>query len=236
MSERCPNARPDVHCDRCQVRPLSICGSLDKDELEAMGKLSRTLCFAAREPLFLQGAVSNSVYNVTSGMVRLSKLLPDGRRQVVGFALPGDFLGLSESDVNEFSADALNATTACQFSRKAFARLLAEKPHLLQRLLSVASYELSLAQEQIVILGCRTAEEKVAAFLAGMLKRVSRIDGSTVHIQLPMTRLDIADFVGLTIETVSRVFSKLAREKAIVIVPDGVRILDFSRIQALVEN
>lgn len=232
----CPNGHSIIECSHCSVRSLSVCSALDTDELEALDKLSRHVGFDARSTLFEQDEMSDSVFNITAGSVRLYKLLPDGRRQIVGFALPGDFLGLSMSDRNAFSADALTAVSACQFSRNAFSDLLDEKPHLLRRLHSMASHELSLAQDQMVILGRRTAEEKVAAFLMGLRKRWSRIDGSTVHVPLPMTRQDIGDFLGLTVETVSRMLTKLAREKALVIVPDGVRLLDVPRLEAMAES
>ncbi len=87
----------------------------------------------------------------------------------------------------------------------------------------------------MVILGRRTAEEKIAAFLIGLRERWAKINGQTLHIPLPMTRLDIGDFLGLTVETVSRMLTKFAREKAIVIVPDGVRLLDVARIERLAE-
>ena len=140
------------------------------------------------------------------------------------------------SDRNAFSADALSPVSACHFQRQHFSELLDEKPHLLRRLHTFASHELSLAQDQMVILGRRTAEEKVAAFLMGLRKRWSRIDGSTVHVPLPMTRQDIGDFLGLTVETVSRMLTRLAREKTLVIVPDGVRLLDMARMEALAES
>ena len=100
----------------------------------------------------------------------------------------------------------------------------------------MAGHELSLAQDQMVILGRRTAEEKVASFLVGLRKRWARIDGSTVRAPLPMSRQDIGDYLGLTVETVSRMMTKLAREKAIVITPDGVRLLDPARLEALSET
>ena len=232
----CPNGNTIVECAQCRVRSLSVCAALDPDELAALDKLSRHVSFDARDTLFEQDEPSDCVFNLTSGSVRLYKLLPDGRRQIVGFALPGDFLGLSMSDRNAFSADALSPVAACQFSRQSFSELLDEKPHLLRRLHSMASHELSLAQDQMVILGRRTAEEKVAAFLMGLRKRWSRIDRSTVHVPLPMTRQDIGDFLGLTVETVSRMLTRLAREKAIVIVPDGVRLLDLPRMESLAES
>ena len=176
---------------------------------------------------------ADAVYNITQGTVRLYKLLPDGRRQIVGFLLPGDFLGLALSDQYPFSADAVEPVTACRFARGAFSALLDEKPHLLRRLHEAATHELSLAQDHMVLLGRRTAGEKVAAFLLGLRERWRRLGGSLVTIPLPMTRQDIADYLGLTLETVSRTISKFARSRMLIVVPDGVRLLDPARIEAL---
>jgi CRP/FNR family transcriptional regulator, anaerobic regulatory protein len=232
-AETCPKANGSDRCAHCGVRKLSVCTALEVDEFCALEEILRPVSFEAKDSLFNQDEVSDCVYNITSGAVRLYKLLPDGRRQVIGFALPGDFLGLAMSERNAFSADALTTVNACQFARKDFSNLLDRKPHLLRRLHEIASHELTLAQDQMVILGRRTAEEKVVAFLLGLRDRLARIDSSTVHVPLPMTRQDIGDFLGLTVETVSRMFSKLAREKALVIVPDGVRLLDLKRLAAI---
>ena len=231
----CPNSKGPIECAQCRVRALSLCDALEPDELHELDRLSQTLSFAARQTLFEQDQPSDSVYNVTAGAVRLYKLLPDGHRQVVGFALPGDFLGLAMSERNVFCADALTPTTACRFSREAYSDFLDAKPHLLRRLHSMASHELSLAQDQMVILGRRTAEERIAAFLIGLRNRWMRVNGNQVHVLLPMTRQDIGDFLGLTVETVSRIMTRLAREKCIVIVPDGVRLLDVARLERLAE-
>ena len=232
----CPNSNASSECAHCKVRALSVCSALEAEELAALDKLARHVSFEKHQTIFAQGEASHSVFNITSGSVRLFKLLPDGRRQIVGFALPGDFLGLSLSERNAFSAETLSIASACQFPRAAFSELADAKPHLLRRLYDMAGHELSLAQDQMVILGRRTAEEKVAAFLLGLRKRWARIDGSTVRAPLPMSRQDIGDFLGLTVETVSRMMTKLARDKIIVIVPDGVRLLDLARLEALAET
>jgi CRP/FNR family transcriptional regulator len=231
----CPNSKASVDCAQCRVRALSLCDALEPDELVELDKMATTISVGAKQTLFEQDQPSDWVYNITAGSIRLYKLLPDGRRQVVGFALPGDFLGLSMSEKNAFSADALTATNACRFSRNDYSNFLDAKPHLLRRLHSMASHELSLAQDQMVILGRRTAEERIAAFLIGLRKRWTRVNGNQVHVPLPMTRQDIGDFLGLTVETVSRLMTRLAREKAIVIVPDGVRLLDVARLERLAE-
>jgi CRP/FNR family transcriptional regulator, anaerobic regulatory protein len=225
-------------CARAHIdsRSHSLCAALDADELGMLDNLSKTVSFAAQESLFLQDQDAQFVFNVTSGSVRVYRSLPDGGRQIVGFALPGDFLGLSMNERNTFSADALTPTTACKFPRQAFSDMLDDRQHVLKLLHSMTGHELSLAQEQMVIMGCHSALQKVVAFLIGLRNRWSLITGESVHIPLPMTRQDIADFLGISIETVSRSLSRLAREKAIVVVPDGVRLLNVVRLETLARH
>jgi len=168
--------------------------------------MSRGMRFAAREVLASQGSPGDGVFTITEGMVRIYRLLADGRRQVLGFALPGDFLGLSLFDVYSFSADAVTDTVVCSFPRKSFVAYADQRPHLMGRLYEFASHELSLAQDQMVLLGRRTAEERVGTFLIMMRDRLRRLGHTSPTLPLSMTRQDIADYLGLTIETVSRTF------------------------------
>ncbi|MBX3525228.1 MAG: helix-turn-helix domain-containing protein [Rhodoblastus sp.] len=229
----CQHHGTESHCAHCAVRPYSACGALEHDELAKLEALSRSNCYAQRQQLFAQDEDAHSVYNITSGSVRLYRLLPDGRRQVVGFAIPGDFLGLSLAERTVYGAEALTSVTVCRFDREQFSSFVDEHPQLLRRLYDLANHELSLAQEQMVLIGRRTAEERVICFLVGLRKRWSHINNNSVTVPLPMTRQDIADFLGLTIETVSRAISKLARERALLVVPDGVRLLDVARLEAV---
>ena len=212
---------------------MSICACLASDELALLDALAHPVTFGAKETLFVQGQPAEAVYNLTGGAVRLYKLLPDGRRQIVGFALPGDFLGLAMRDAFGFSADAIETVTACAFPRSAYSALVDAKPHLLKRLHEFATHELTLAHEQMLLLGRRTAEEKLICFLLGMQQRWARLGKPSVTVPLPMTRQDIADFLGLTIETVSRTFTRLSKEKTILIVPGGVRVMNPERMHAV---
>jgi CRP/FNR family transcriptional regulator, anaerobic regulatory protein len=232
----CCSSLPGQMCSQCGVRPLSVCAALETDELQQLENLAQVGCLAPKATLFTQDEPAEFVYNLTAGLVRLYKLLPDGRRQIIGFALPGDFLGLALADHYGFSADTIEAVTVCRFSRHGFSAFVDTKPHLLRRMHEFATHELSLAHDQMVILGRRNAGERIASFLIGLRDRWSRLNGhSSVYIALPMSRQDIADFLGLTIETVSRTLNRLARDKSIVIVPDGVRLLDVARIEGLAE-
>ena len=121
-----------LECADCETKGLSVCESLDADEFELLERIGRTLSFGAKATLFEQGRDAPFVSNITSGALRLSKLLPDGRRQVVGFALPGDFLGLAMQPTHMFTADALTPVKICQFSRQGFSDLLDKKPRLMR--------------------------------------------------------------------------------------------------------
>lgn len=223
----CSRAHGGERCSECKVRLLSVCAALDPDELGQLEALAETVHFAPKATIFMQDQRADHLFNVTSGCVRLYKLLQDGRRQIIGFALPGDFLGLGlgPSEQHMLSADAIDEVAMCRFERTAFNKLVDHKPKLLRRLLELTTHQLSIAQERMVLLGRQTAEQRVISFLVGMRSRWSRIQEPSVTVPLPMGRQDIADFLGLTIETVSRTLTSLARDGLILIVPDGVRLL-----------
>ncbi len=232
-SHTCHHGRQGEGCRECKARLFSVCAALTSDELDVLEALSRPISLAPRQALFAQDDEATAVYNVTDGAIRLSRLLPDGRRHVMGFALTGDFLGLALPERFGVTAEALGQTTLCRFERGAFRALVADKPHLLQRLHERAGYELTLAQDQMMLLGRRTAEEKVALFLVGLRQRYLRIGHDSITLELPMGRQDIADHLGLTIETVSRMLTRFDRERIVLIVPGGVRLLDPARLDRL---
>ena len=220
-------------CTACVVRSLSICGALDEADLAEFERLARHVHLVPNEALFTAGQAAGAVHNLTAGVARLYKLLPDGRRQVIGFALPGDFLGIMPSDRYTFSADAIDAVSMCRFPADAFRHFIEQRPNFLLRINEFAARELMLAQEQMLLLGRRTAEEKVASFLVGWRERLAQIGDERQTITLPMSRQDIADYLGLTIETVSRTLTRFEREKMLIIVTGGVRLLDASRAAAM---
>lgn len=224
----------DVGCGDCHIRETSVCKDLDANEMLALEHIAHFKTFAARQTLFSQGDGVAAVFNVKRGVLRLYKLLSDGRRQIVGFAIPGDFLGLSLNETFSMSAEAITDVEMCRFDRRAFVACVDAKPHLLRNIQAFTSRELLIAQEQMVLLGRRTAQERVAAFLLTLRDRYRGVGICDVTVALPMTRQDIADYCGLTLETVSRTFSKLAREKLIVIVPDGIRLLAIDHLKSLI--
>ncbi len=220
-------------CSACAVRSLSICGVLDHADLTEFERIARPVHLTPNEALFTAGQAASSVHTLTAGAARLYKLLPDGRRQVIGFALPGDFLGTAPSDRYGYSVDAIGSVSACRLSVEAFAQFIEQRPHLLLRINEFVARELMLAQDQMLLLGRRTAEEKVAAFLVGWRDRLGQTGDDRQTITLPMSRQDIADYLGLTIETVSRTLTRFEREKLLMITIGGVRLLDSARAEAL---
>ena len=220
-------------CADCTVRAHAICAALDLNELRELEQLGQRLRYRPGEPVFTQEEIATSCYNVLEGVMRLYKLLPDGRRQIVGFALSGDFLGISINGRHGMSADAVGPVAVCRFVKKSFARFVEERPNLLRRINEFVARDLTEAQDQMVLLGRRSAEEKVATFLVKWRDRLAQIGPATAITPLPMSRLDIADYLGLTIETVSRTFTQMERDGVIEIVQGGIRLADVARAEAL---
>ena len=202
-------------CSACPVRELTVCGALENTELSRMADIVRTKHLAQHMTLFSEGDAADCVYNVTAGTVKLYKLLPDGRRQITGFLFTGDFLGLSMHDCFAYSAETVTPVTLCQFPRQRIEQLLQEFPKLQQRLFTMASNELEASQDQMLLLGRKTAKEKVASFLIGLSRRLERRGQKDNPVPIPMSRADIADYLGLTTETVSRTFTVLKSKQVI---------------------
>lgn len=218
---------------KCEIRSFSMCNVLAGKAAAELRSLTRQTGFEPRSQMLAQDTQADTVYNITEGVVRLARILPDGRRLVIGFAVPGEFIGMAPGDRNPFSADALTPVTACRFERGQFERFVAKQPSLMRRLHDITSRELVRTQQHIANLGCRSAIERVACFILGLQEK---LDGGARRldlIPLPMSRQDIADHLGLTIETVSRMFTKLYRDGVLEVARDRVRIVDAPRLQAL---
>jgi CRP/FNR family transcriptional regulator len=189
---------------------------------------------APGEIVFAQGDEQDNIYEVVRGMICLYKLLPDGRRQVTGFLSTGQLLPASGIDgICAVTAEAVTDVTVCRYPRPAFERLIDEVPGFARRLLAMTSNELQAAQDQMLLLGRKVAAEKVASFLLLMAERQG-VEVGTGSVDVPMTRADIADYLGLTVETVSRTFTRLKRDRLIDLpTPNLVRVRDPERLEEL---
>jgi CRP/FNR family transcriptional regulator len=223
--------QPDNPCAACAVRDLSVCGALRADDVNRLNAIVVQKFLDPGEMLFLESDPADSLFVITEGSIKLYKMLADGRRQITGFLFRSDFLGLAFRDRYAYSAEALSATTVCRFPKDRLEALLDEFPEMERRLLSIASNELASAQDQMLLLGRKTAEEKLASFLWILSRRAMLKDQDIKTIDLPMTRMDMADYLGLTIETVSRSFSSLKRKGIIAFTtPQRMQILDLPAI------
>jgi CRP/FNR family transcriptional regulator len=200
-----PSGHP---CQGCEARGQAICGILDCENLAVFKRLGSTMRLCAGQTLFREGDPATRVFTLTRGSLKLSKLLPDGRRHVVGFMYAGDFLGISVDDEHAFTAELIEDAQLCCFPRSRFDAFLADHPLMEHELYRMAAHELSAAQQQLVLLGRKTATERLASFLLLLAERADRLAGEkTSVIDFAMSRADIADYLGLTKETVSRIFS-----------------------------
>jgi len=209
--------RDEDSCASCGARQKGVCSAMDDHDLRRLAA-ARVVCFAATGQGFIaEGDQADSFFSVKTGTARLFKSLPDGRRQITGFAGSGHFLGLAVSGTYAFSAEAIGVTQYCRFSRLRLRVVLDDFPTLERRLLELACNELVAAQAQMLLLGRKSARERVASFLVGRCHAASPLERPRQILHLPMTRGDIADYLGLTIETVSRTLTKLKVERVITI-------------------
>ena len=205
-------------CNSCGARALSVCGAADDPDLQRLGDLAEVINLKSGAVLIREGEPAPHVFNITSGSIRVYKLLPDGRRQITGFLFAGDFLGLAIGETYVFSAEAMEASTVCRFRKGPFRALVANSPPLEHMLLHRTSHELAAAQNQMLLLGRKTAIERMASFLLDLPGHDPARPSAPGHVRLPMKRGEIADYLGLTIETVSRVLTRM-KVKGLISIP-----------------
>jgi CRP-like cAMP-binding protein len=198
------------------------------DELRALDRIGSPLNIAQNQTIFSQGEPVNHAYKIVSGVVRLCKHLPDGRRQIAQFLFPGDYFSFITIGDHGFSAEAVSDVALLSLPQKQVERLCHETPTLRIRLFGLLSQRVHDIQNHLTMVGRQTAKERVAAFLLLLAGR-SSADG--VRVNVPMNRQDIADYLSLTMETVSRTLS-LLKARRIVSAPD-LHQLELQNIDAL---
>ena len=173
--------------------------------------LGSARCLAKDEPVFAEGDRAAFFYKVVSGAIRTSKLLSDGPRQIDAFHLPGDIFGIESGDEHRFTAEALGSATVIAYRRCGLETLASADAAFSRQIVAAMMRSLERAQDHMLLLGRKSAMEKIATFLLDMAERFAEAD----HVDLPMSRTDIADHLGLTIETVSRSLTQLERQGVI---------------------
>lgn len=225
-----------VPCQDCPIRYRAVCATCQAPELAELESAKYYRRYEAGQVVVLAGDRMDFVASIVSGVGSLSQTLEDGRTQMVGLLLPSDFLGRPGRDASPYDVTALSELLLCCFRRRPFEGLLRSTPLIAARLLDMTLDDLDAARDWLLVLGRKSAREKIASFLVILARREAALrqqsPSGRVEVDLPLTREAISDYLGLTLETVSRQISALKREGVIdlegkrrVIVPDFHRLV-----------
>lgn len=229
MSVQSPETkRLDVHnsdvpvvCRSCEARHKGICGALTPKQLLALSKGTTKHHIAADQEISAEGGAPTAFSNIISGVVKLSKLMADGRQQIVALQFAPDLVGRPFDVQNKTTVEAATDVRLCSFPVRVLEDLIAESPDLEHRLHQQNLRELDEARDLLLSLGRKSASERVASFIYFIARHIdpeSVAEHSTLKFQIPLKRSDIADFLGLTLETVSRQMTKLRQAGVISII------------------
>lgn len=203
-------------CADCPIRHRAVCSRCEPDELAVLEGMKSYKTFEAGQTIVWAGDQMQFLGSVVTGVAALSQTMEDGRRQMVGLLLPSDFVGRPGRDIAPFDVVAATEVTLCRFRKASFETLMASTPSVANRLLEMTLDELDSAREWMLLLGRKTAREKIASLLAIIARRDAslrlRKAAGRVRFDLPLSREAMADYLGLTLETVSRQISALKRE------------------------
>ncbi|MBD8554730.1 Crp/Fnr family transcriptional regulator [Rhizobium sp. CFBP 8762] len=229
------NSEIPVVCRACEARHGGVCGTLTPRQLTELSRQSTRRNVSAGTDVISQGERANTYSNIIRGVVKLSKMMADGRQQIVGLQFAPDFMGRPFTRDSALTAQAATETDICAFPRSLMDKLISETPDLEHRLHEQALKELEEARDWMLTLGRKSAQEKVASFLYLIATHIDPESVDSCSFDLPLSRADIADFLGLTIETVSRQITRLRKENVIrvennrhVTVPDMDRLAYFA--------
>jgi CRP/FNR family transcriptional regulator, anaerobic regulatory protein len=232
---------PSLHakCGDCPIRHRAVCARCDEVELARLEEIKYYRSFEAGQTVIWAGDRMDFVASVVTGVATLTKTMEDGRTQMTGLLLPSDFVGRPGRDQAPYNVIATTDLMMCCFRKKAFEAMMVSTPHVAHRLLEMTLDELDAAREWMLLLGRKTAREKIASLVAIIARRDASLNlrpprGKMVF-ELPLTREAMADYLGLTLETVSRQISALRRDGVIelegkrrVVIPDFDRLQDES--------
>jgi CRP/FNR family transcriptional regulator len=224
-------------CSECPIRHRAVCARCESDELEMLDRIKYYRRFEAGQTVIWSGDRMDFVGSVVTGIATLTQTMEDGRRQMVGLLLPSDFVGRPGRASAAYDVVATSDIVMCCFRKAPFEEMMARTPHISQRLLEMTLDELDAAREWMLVLGRKTAREKIASLIAIIARRDAAIGmkgrRGPLVVDLPLTREAMADYLGLTLETVSRQISALKRDGVIslegkrrVSIPDFNRLLD----------
>jgi CRP/FNR family transcriptional regulator len=224
------------NCSDCPIRHRAVCSKCEGDELLLLERIKSYKTYAPGDVIVWAETDVTHLGSVVMGVASINRTMEDGRRQLVGLLLPSDFIGRPGRDMVPYDIVAVTEVTVCHFHKAEFENMLASTPAIGSRLLELTLDELDAAREWMLLLGRKTAREKVTSFIAMLVRRALPDTGSVaegITITLPLTRVEIGDFLGLTLETTSRQISALKKDGIVelrgahdVHIPDLVALFD----------
>ncbi|WP_298679197.1 transcriptional regulator FnrL [uncultured Lentibacter sp.] len=228
---------PDLprNCDDCPIRHRAVCARCETDELARLEEIKYYRSYEAGQTIVWSGDRMEFVGSVVKGVASLTQAMEDGRTQMVGLLLPSDFVGRPGRETAAYDVVATTGVVMCCFRKKPFEDMMLRTPHIAQRLLEMTLDELDAAREWMLVLGRKTAREKIASLLSIIARRDVTLNlgkaAGPMEFDLPLTREAMADYLGLTLETVSRQINALKRDGVIDLTGKRhVTVPDFDRL------
>ncbi|MCF8466865.1 MAG: helix-turn-helix domain-containing protein [Sneathiella sp.] len=227
----------DAPCLTCNAQKQSICAGLKEGEMEEFARIVRTRLVKAGQSVYREFEEAKYFFTIVTGEVRLANLLDDGRRQVTAFNSTGDIIGDHQKGYYLSDAEAICDTVVCQIPIKALDSFVEDLPAVRSALVAKIKDEANNLRRLAILLGRKTPVEKIASFLVNRAQKAGLSFNGTAEINLTMGRSDIADFLGLTIETVSRTITRL-KNHGILEVPNAHSIIikDMVELESLAEG
>lgn len=225
----CHSRRHETSCGNCRLSAICLPIALEARDIDKLDEIIRRGRPLQRgEHIYREDEPFTSVYAVRSGTLKAYSLTDDGREQVTGFYFPGEILGMDgiSKNVHASSAKALETAAICEIPFERLGELSARLPSLQRHFFQLMSQEITQDQLLITMLSKNSAEQRIAAFLLSVSGRNARRNLSATNFRLPMSRTDIGNYLGLTVETVSRVFSRFQKSGLLAVEGKEIRILD----------
>jgi len=225
-----------ISCQNCNLAELCLPRGLNKDEMDKLDKVVRQFRPLHKgDHLFRNGDPLSSLYTVRSGSVKLFTHSDDGNEQIIGFYLPGEIVGLDgiENDTHSCSAVALETSSLCTFPYTQLTDVCKKVPALQDQMFRLMGREISCENKLLLSISKKSAEERIATFLSSLSLRFKQLGFSADEFKLSMSRQEIGNYLGLTIETVSRIFSRFQKKNYIVIDKKYIQILDRANLDKM---
>ena len=227
-----------MECGDCPIRHRAVCARCETDELSTLEQMKYYRNYQAGQTIIWSGDRMDFVATVVTGIATLTQTMEDGRRQMVGLLLPSDFVGRPGRMTAAYDVTATTDVVMCCFRKKPFEEMMRKTAHIAERLLEMTLDELDAAREWMLLLGRKTAREKIASLIAIIARRHAslhlRQTGGCMVVDLPLTREEMADYLGLTLETVSRQISALKKDGVISL--EGKRLVTIPDFDLLLEE